>query len=108
MEDIRDIDEPWEVSADNPDVWESCVTWLKHFLAKCTCVMNEGDPPEPMMDALRRMYEKDPDKWWVGHHFFWGMWMRNAMRSHGYGEKELGVGNLDDYYIELVEKAIKR
>jgi len=33
------------------------------------------------------------------------MRMRNLLCSNGYGEQELGVGNLDDYYIELIENA---
>ena len=34
------------------------------------------------------------------------MWFRNMMRSNGFGEKELHVGNLDDHYVEVVEEAI--
>lgn len=48
----------------------------------------------------------DPQEWWVGHHAFWGMGVRNALRSAGYGEKALGVDNLDDVYIGLIEEAL--
>jgi hypothetical protein len=34
------------------------------------------------------------------------MAVRNLLRKGGFGEKELGVGNLDDVYVELVEQAV--
>jgi hypothetical protein len=55
---------------------------------------------------IREAYEKDGSAWWVPAHFFWGTGIRNAMRQNGFGEKELGVGNLDDIYIKAIEIAL--
>lgn len=38
-------------------------------------------------------------------HHGWGTAVRNLLREHGFGEKEFGVDNLDDYYVPLVEVA---
>ena len=40
-------------------------------------------------------------------HFNFGMAVRNSLRQAGYGEKELGIHNLDCCYVQLVEDAIK-
>ncbi len=39
-------------------------------------------------------------------HHGWGTAVRNLLRTEGFGEKELGVDNLDDYYTALVEAAV--
>lgn len=39
-------------------------------------------------------------------HFGFGMGVRNYLRNHGFGEKELEVDNLDDYYVAMVEEAV--
>jgi hypothetical protein len=57
------------------------------------------------VEQIRTLSYADPE-WWVGGHFHWGMAIRNRLRSGGFGEKELGVDNLDDYYIGLVELAV--
>ena len=41
-----------------------------------------------------------------GFHFTWGMAVRNLLRSGGFGEKELEVDNLDDYYVAIIEMAV--
>lgn len=99
----RSIDEPWEVSAEKET---ELVRWLHKFLTETMTAEKEGGELEPMIVVVRRMMEADPEKWWAGHHFFWGMWMRNQLRSNGFGEKDLNVGNLDDYYISFVEQAV--
>jgi hypothetical protein len=40
-------------------------------------------------------------------HFGFGMNIRNFMRVNGFGEKELGVHNLDCVYVEFLENAIR-
>jgi hypothetical protein len=49
------------------------------------------------------------DEWWIEnrYHFMGGMSLRNHLRSNGFGEKELQVENLDDYYIDILEEAVK-
>jgi len=90
------------------EVAKSCVRWLRHWMSKQKIA--EADDKQhvgtSLAETIRKEYEKNPEEWWVGHHFQWGMQMRNLLRENGYGEKELGVGNLDDCYIELIENAI--
>ena len=33
--------------------------------------------------------------------------VRNALRENGFGEKDFGIDNLDDYAVDLVELAMK-
>lgn len=54
---------------------------------------------------IHRLALDDPE-WWAPQHFGWGMAIRNALRKGGFGEKELAVDNLDDYYVGLVEMAL--
>ena len=56
---------------------------------------------------IREAIEENPQRWWVSRHVTWGTRVRNEMRTHGYGEKELGVDNLDDVYVGLIEEAVK-
>jgi hypothetical protein len=47
----------------------------------------------------------DPEEWWVTYHFFWGMGVRNLLREGGFTDDVMG-GNLDDFYVGLVEEAL--
>lgn len=59
--------------------------------------------------ALRREIAADPDKWWAGYHFGWGMSVRNYLRQQGgIKDKQLPSGNWDDYYIECIEEALRQ
>ncbi len=40
-------------------------------------------------------------------HFQFATVVRNELRCAGFGEKELGIQNLDDVYLFLVEEALK-
>jgi hypothetical protein len=40
-------------------------------------------------------------------HFQFATVVRNELRCSGFGEKELGVQNLDDVYLFIVEEAMK-
>jgi len=58
-------------------------------------------------DQLREMMEGATDHFWVSPIHFWGgMAIRNALRQNGFGEKELGIENLDYIYARLIERAI--
>jgi len=46
--------------------------------------------------------------WYMPYHFTWGMTVRNLLRENGFGEREMGVENLDDFYIGIGEKAAER
>lgn len=57
------------------------------------------------MPKIRGAIAVNPQEWWAPFHMWWGMSVRNALRANGFSEKELGIDNLDDYYIGLVELA---
>ncbi len=40
-------------------------------------------------------------------HFGFGMQVRNALRRAGFGEEELGVRNLQDVYLDLLEAGVE-
>jgi hypothetical protein len=47
------------------------------------------------------------DRWWFAkHHLGAGMVIRNLLRTNGFGEKELGISNLDFIYCQLLERAV--
>ena len=78
-----------------------------------------------LADAIVDAWKRDPDEWWAAcggerivdkdgrtydglpqpFHLREGMALRNLLRAGGYGERELGVDNLDDVYIGLMEEA---
>jgi len=62
-------------------------------------------PPETRT-LVRDYITADPQHWWVPYHFTTMMGVRNALRGAGFGEVELGIDNLDDYAVELVELAV--
>ncbi len=80
-----------------------CVRWMRKWLSE-TKVENGIS----LADRFREEYEKRPNDWWAqnGWHFFGGMGIRNEMRDNGFDEEELGVSNLDDIYIAIIEEAI--
>lgn len=55
---------------------------------------------------IREKFKADPENWYVEHHFWWGMGIRNFLREKGFGEEYFGSHNLDDIYIYLVEEAL--
>ncbi len=99
-----------------------CVQWMTALLQKTKgresdfvsltealdpkWVEPEPTPEEPLSDILRRKIAAKPKDWCVGHHFGFGMSIRNLMRSNGFGEQELEVDNLDDYYVEVIRDAL--
>jgi hypothetical protein len=44
---------------------------------------------------------------WLSPHFGFGMQVRNALRRAGFGEQALGVLNLQDIYLDLLEAAVQ-
>ena len=99
---MRKITDPWEVSQDRLDSFDEAVLFLKNWL---TQTMSQDEPDKSMLEIITKMIKENPTEWWVGHHFGWGMGIRNLLRENGHGEKELGVDNLDDHYIPLIERA---
>ena len=57
---------------------------------------------------LMDQYRMSVTPWWApGFHMGPGMDLRNHLRQSGFGETELGVRNLDNVYLEMVEKAMR-
>jgi hypothetical protein len=56
-------------------------------------------------ERLKAQASVDPE-WWTAHHFGGMMAVRNALRSNGFGEKEFGIENWDDYAVGIVELAL--
>lgn len=56
---------------------------------------------------IREAIARDGEHWNIPYHLWWGMSVRNFFRQQGFGEKELGVDNLDCVYRFLVEDAVK-
>lgn len=65
-----------------------------------------SNAPTTIADVKEAM-AKDPQTWWAPYHLTWGMAVRNLLRRNGYGEKQFGVDNLDDYYVGLIEEAFQ-
>lgn len=57
-------------------------------------------------EAIADTIQREGPTWYAGYHFGWGSKVRNLLRDNGFGEKELGVENLDDVYVKLVEEAV--
>lgn len=77
------------------DLWPRAVEFLRRDLAAVR---------EAIQDAIAAGGEHG---WYAPYHFGWGMAVRNKLRDAGFGEKEFGVGNLDNIYVKLVEDAMK-
>lgn len=75
--------------------WAAAVIFVRALLAT--------DPGA--VERVRRQWRDDPRGWWAPHHFRGGMALRNRLRDAGYGERELGVTNLDNVYVQLIEEA---
>lgn len=61
--------------------------------------------PSDVAETIKNEARSDPE-WWVRHHYGGMMACRNALRSNGFGEKDFGIDNLDDYAVGLVEVAL--
>ena len=55
---------------------------------------------------IRKAIEDNPTKWYIPYHSYWGMGVRNLLRTEGFGEEYFGIDNLDDIYTQLVEEAL--
>lgn len=76
---------------------EACVVFIQKN------VIPDEMPSE--IEDFRAAAEVNPT-WWTADHHHWMMEVRNALRRAGFGEKEFGIQNLDDYAVGLVELAL--
>ena len=80
----------------HPEKRQMAVEFLRGYFA-CS--------PEAVL-GIQKAAAADPEGWWIVQHFSWGMSVRNLLRSNGYGESDLGIENLDDHYVGLIEEAL--
>lgn len=71
-----------------------CVNFLKSELSDET------------KTSIVELYNEKGSNWIDGHHFGWGMSIRNLLRENGFADDMLPDKNWDDYYIQVVECAI--
>ena len=74
--------------------WDQAVSFLRDYV------------PENVKQQILTMREMNDPTWPAAYHMDWGMGIRNALRQRGFGEVEMGVANLDNIYVELVEAAV--
>lgn len=86
----RAIDQDWEISQDKPPATpQGAILFLRNWLSQIKGKENDHDAEKPLIDVVTAMIMANHQEWWVGHHFGWGMSMRNLLRENGYGEQEL-------------------
>ena len=62
---------------------------------------------EELKEEIRGMIRNDPNNWIGMHHHGWGTGVRNLLREKGLPDNLTPDGNWDDYYIMVVEEALK-
>ena len=102
MSEIRSLPENWkqyhadQLAKIHPEKRELAVEFLRGYFADAPTTLQE----------IRDAAKKDPQTWWAEYHLTWGMGVRNLLRRKGYGEADLGVSNLDDVYVGLIEESL--
>jgi hypothetical protein len=88
------IDDEWFLELD-PKFRDGAISVLRVSVAKS------------IFEEVRQSYAEHGRSWIHAEnaHFGWGMMVRNLLRHHGYLDKLVKTGNLDDYYVQIVEAA---
>ena len=73
-------------------IWNAAVGYLRGWLT-------------PQVQAQIREAIQGPD-WPAAYHLGYGMHVRNALRTAGFGERQFEIRNMDNIYVELVEQAV--
>ena len=61
--------------------------------------------PAETLDEVAKSIKDDGPDWWVLHHHGFGMDVRNLLRKGGFN---WGPIDLDEVWVELIEKAVKK
>lgn len=87
---------------------EECVQMFKDLTpeVKAPALAMLADELKTVVPEIKKAYAADPDGWYVGYHFGWGMAVRNLLREKGFGEEYFKIHNLDDIYVALVVEAL--
>lgn len=94
-----------EFKAESVRKWEALSVEQRCDLLTVAGGMLTGMPPLAV-SLIRHIIAVEPLNWWVPYHFGWGMAVRNYLRKGGIDEAALPTHNLDDYYVEAVERAL--
>jgi hypothetical protein len=62
---------------------------------------------EDLKEEIRGMIRNDPNDWCSLYHHGWGTGVRNLLREKGLTDDMTPDGNWDDYYVMVVEEAVK-
>ena len=69
--------------------------------------------PEDFKEELIKKIKNDPKEWYLNSdlnmmpfHFNHGMAIRNLLRSGGFSEEKIGIDNLDNIYVEILEEVV--
>jgi hypothetical protein len=71
--------------------------------------MLQAEFPAKVKRQVLKSYRKHGKLEWIHaemQHFGWGMAVRNLLRDKGFLDNMTKTGNLDDYYVQLVEAAV--
>ena len=71
--------------------------------------MLQHEFPKRLKRKILRSIAKHGKLEWIHaelQHFGWGMAVRNLLRDKGFLDNMTKTGNLDDYYVQLVEAAV--
>lgn len=102
MPDVPELPSDWRkfhrdnVAKLDPETVQNACAFLRDWLSR---TMDEAEL-KPLIESM-----KVNPEWFAEHHMFGMMQVRNELRSHGFGEKDFGIDNLDDYAVGLIEKA---
>ena len=96
-----------EIRKSERDRWEALPQKQRETLiaAGVLALKDMQDFVRSMRD-LRAHITQHGDEWPAPIHLWWGMWYRNQLRQHGIEDQSLPTGNLDDYYVRIVEEAL--
>lgn len=96
------IPRPEELRAHHDERWAELDQDIKiKAMAAVRCVSTKED-----VDKIKKAYAKNPATWWTPYHFYWGMKIRNKIRTLARVlDDQLPSGNWDDYYVPAVEAA---
>lgn len=95
FKDAEERERTDQAAARKSPLWDMAVTFLATELADIS-------------DQIQHAVSNDPADWSTEYHFGWGMSIRNLLRANGFAEADMGVQNLDNVYVPLVEEAMRR
>lgn len=84
----------------NSQGWQESTDWHSRAALAFRAALKENGQLAALRVAVRK------PNWIIENHLFFGMGVRNWLRSHGFAEEDVDVGNLDDHYIPIMLLAV--